>query len=134
LEPVDHGLREFSVKPRPHPAVLRARPIGTALAGAALVAAAIVGGSLPAARAAGEDSLGAALYESRCTGCHERSVHTRSPRRAGNFDQIRAYVWRWDRYLGGAWQQDEIDAVARYLNERYYHFACPQDVCGLAAR
>ena len=121
------------MKPRPHRAVPRARAGATALAGAAVVAAAIAGG-LPAARAAGEDSLGAALYESRCTGCHERSVHTRSPRRAGNFDQIRAYVWRWDRYLGGAWQQGEINAVARYLNERYYHFPCPQDVCGLAAR
>lgn len=111
-----------------------ARPIASALAAAALAAAAQAPGVLRAAHAASGESLGAALYESRCTGCHERSVHSRSPRRAGSFDQIRAYVWRWDRYLGGAWQQGEIDAVAKYLNERYYHFACPQDVCGLAAR
>jgi mono/diheme cytochrome c family protein len=134
LEPVDHGLREISMKPRPHRAVLHAHLIGPALAGAMVAAAAIGSGGLPAAHAAGDESLGAALYESRCTGCHERSVHTRSPRRAASFDQIRAYVWRWDRYLGGAWQHDEIDAVAKYLNERYYHFPCPQDVCGLAAR
>ncbi|MCD6674084.1 MAG: hypothetical protein LT106_14680 [Burkholderiaceae bacterium] len=116
------------------------RPVAPAPAAAALAAAAFaVGAMLPVgggsvAHAAGDESLGAALYESRCTGCHERSVHTRSPRAAGSFDQIRAYVWRWDRYLGGAWQQAEIDAVAQYLNERYYHFPCPQDVCGVAAR
>ena len=121
------------MKPRPHRAVLRARAIGTALAGVAVAAVAPLA-SMPAAHAAGDESLGAALYESRCTGCHERSVHTRNPRRASSFDQIRAYVWRWDRYLGGAWQPGEIDAVAQYLNERYYHYPCPQEVCGLAAR
>jgi len=117
------------------PARLRLRPVGPMLAaGAALAAVAAGSHGSPATRAASDDPLGAALYESRCTGCHERSVHSRSPRRAGSFDQIRAYVWRWDRYLGGAWKQDEIDAVAKYLNERYYHFPCPQDACGLAAR
>ncbi len=101
----------------------------------AWVAAAAMTAAWPfAAQAADGVSLGAALYESRCTGCHERSVHTREPRRAASFDQIRAYVFRWDRYLGGAWQRAEIDAVAQHLNERYYHFPCPQDVCGIAAR
>ena len=98
------------------------------------IVAAAIAGALPAAHAANGEPLGAALYESRCTGCHERSVHARDPRRAGNFDQIRAYVYRWDRFLGGSWQRSEIDAVAQYLNERYYHFPCPQDVCGMASR
>ncbi len=124
------------MKPRPHrAALLRARVLAPVLAAGAVVAgAATADGNLRGAQAAQADSLGAALYESRCTGCHERSVHSRSPRRAGTFDQIRAYVWRWDRHLGGAWNRDEVDAVARYLNERYYHFPCPQEVCGLAAR
>jgi len=99
-----------------------------------LVAVAMAAVSPFPVQAADGESLGAALYESRCTGCHERSVHTREPRSAASFDQIRAYVYRWDRYLGGAWQRAEIDAVAQYLNERYYHFTCPQDVCGIAAR
>lgn len=84
--------------------------------------------------AAADESLGRALYESRCTECHDRSVHSRSPRSAQSFDQIRAYVFRWDRELGGLWRRDEIDAVAQYLNERYYHYPCPQDVCGTALR
>ncbi len=119
----------------PHEAAaMRWRCIAPALAAVALVGAGAAPGALRAAQGPSDEALGAALYETRCTACHERSVHSRSPRRAGSFDQIRAYVWRWDRYLGGAWQQGEIDAVAKYLNERYYHFACPQDVCGLAAR
>lgn len=99
-----------------------------------LLAVAVIAGCASVAHAANEDSLGRALYENRCTDCHEHSVHSRSPRLAGNFDQIRAYVYRWDRYLGRIWQRAEIDAVARYLNERYYHFLCPQDVCGVATR
>ncbi|HEY0878842.1 MAG TPA: hypothetical protein VGE10_10365 [Zeimonas sp.] len=123
------------MKPGPYRAAApRARRVVSTLAAGAFVAAATATGVPSAARAAGDESLGAALYESRCTGCHERSVHSRNPRRAASFDQIRAYVYRWDRFLGGAWQRDEIDAVAQYLNERYYHFPCPQDVCGVAAR
>ncbi len=99
-----------------------------------VAAAAMAGFGWSAAQAADGGSLGAALYESRCTGCHERSVHAREPRLAASFDHIRAYVHRWDRFLGGTWRRAEIDAVAQYLNERYYHFPCPQDVCGMASR
>ncbi|OJX06372.1 MAG: hypothetical protein BGO72_10630 [Burkholderiales bacterium 70-64] len=91
-------------------------------------------GAPPAAHAAPDTTLGRALYESRCTGCHDRSVHTRNPRAAQTFEQIRAYVYRWDRELGGVWTRDEIDAVASYLNERYYHLPCPQGSCGVASR
>lgn len=78
--------------------------------------------------------LGQALYESRCTACHDRSVHSRDPRSAQTFQQIRAYVFRWDRELGGLWRSDELDAVAHYLNQRYYHFPCPSPSCDLASR
>jgi len=81
-----------------------------------------------------DTALGRALYESRCTACHDRSVHARQPRSAQTFEQIRAYVYRWDRELGGLWKRNEIDAVAAWLNERYYHLPCPQDSCGVARR
>ena len=35
----------------------------------------------------------------------------------------------WDRQTGALWRDDEIDAVTRYLNERYYRFPCPAAVC-----
>lgn len=83
-------------------------------------------GAAPAA----DPDRGAALYASRCDRCHDESVHRRDPsRRAGSFEQIRAYVWRWDRQLGTAWTGTDIDAVSQYLNETYYHYPCPPEVC-----
>lgn len=78
---------------------------------------------------AADTDRGKALYESRCDTCHETSVHSRAVRSARTFDHIRAFVSRWDRELGGVWTTEEINEVARYLNERYYHYPCPQSVC-----
>lgn len=81
------------------------------------------------ARAAQADDRGRALYEARCGGCHDRSVHQRSARSATDFAAVRAAVVRWDRETGALWRGDEIDAVARYLNERYYRFPCQGPAC-----
>ncbi len=91
------------------------------LLGAALLVA--------AAPAAAQQVDARALYESRCRACHERSVHSRAHRVATDFAAIRAFVVRWDRELGAAWRPDEIDAVTRYLNDTYYRFPCPAQVC-----
>lgn len=96
---------------------------------------AVFASALPLGAAALPDAqLGQALYESRCTSCHDRSVHSRDPRSARTFQHLRAYVFRWDRELGGLWRSDEINAVAYYLNQRYYHFPCPSQSCDLASR
>lgn len=78
---------------------------------------------------AADTDRGKALYESRCNTCHESSVHSRAARSAKTFDHIRAFVSRWDRELGQIWTIEEINEVARYLNERYYHYPCPATVC-----
>jgi hypothetical protein len=57
-------------------------------------------------------------------------VHARTVRSAKSFAQVRAWVVNWDRQTGALWRDDEIDAVTRYLNERYYRFPCPAQVCG----
>ena len=72
---------------------------------------------------------GRALYEARCDSCHEKSVHQRDARLAKDFAQVRAAVARWDRETGALWRSDEVDAVARYLNDRYYRYPCPSTVC-----
>ena len=77
-----------------------------------------------------EIGRGRALYEIRCGLCHDRSVHQRNSRSAKSFAQIRSAVARWDRELGAVWRGDEIDAVSRYLNDRYYNYPCPRSVCG----
>lgn len=73
---------------------------------------------------------GRALYEARCNDCHDRSVHRREPRAAKTFAEIRSFVLRWDRELGALWRADELDAVTRYLNQRFYGYPCPASVCG----
>jgi mono/diheme cytochrome c family protein len=78
---------------------------------------------------AADTDRGKSLYESRCDTCHESSVHSRAARSARTFDHIRAFVSRWDRELGQSWTNEEINEVARYLNERYYHYPCPVSVC-----
>lgn len=78
---------------------------------------------------AADTSRGKALYESRCDKCHDVSVHSRNPRSARTFDHIRAFVARWDRELGAAWTNEEINDVARYLNEKYYKYPCPETIC-----
>lgn len=80
------------------------------------------------ARAQDDDGRGRALYEVRCTGCHEHSVHQRGTRTAGTFDEVRGHVARWAQTVRAQWRDDEIDAVTRYLNERYYRHPCAQ--CG----
>ena len=83
----------------------------------------------PAAQAAPAGDRGRALYEARCEGCHDRSVHQRSARIARDYAAVRAGVERWDRELGALWRPDEIDAVTRYLNARYYRFPCTGPGC-----
>ena len=89
--------------------------------------------ALAGAPAAAQDlSRGRALYETRCTACHETSVHQRSSRKAQSFASLRAEVERWNASTGGDWKRDEVDQVTAYLNERYYRFDCPPAVCKAA--
>lgn len=72
---------------------------------------------------------GRALYEVRCIECHDNSVHGRKTRAAKNYDEIRTWVARWNRELGGAWGTEEIEDVAAFLNDRYYSYPCTNIVC-----
>lgn len=76
-----------------------------------------------------EETRGRALYEEQCDTCHDRSVHAPTHRTARDFGEIREAVDRWQREVGTAWGNDDIDAVARYLNQRYYRFPCPVQYC-----
>lgn len=79
---------------------------------------------------AGDPDRGRVLYETRCEGCHDASVHRRETRKAATFEGILAQVSRWNANLGGAWTAVEIEDVAVYLNWRYYRHPCPEAVCG----
>ena len=72
---------------------------------------------------------GKLLYNARCVGCHDQSVHNRTARKALTIEGIRAQVRRWDAFLGGAWREEEVNDVASYLNELFYRYPCPPAVC-----
>jgi mono/diheme cytochrome c family protein len=86
-----------------------------------------------AANAQAQDlARGRAIYETRCIGCHSTSVHTRESRKATSFAGVRAAVARFAGEAGGVWQADEIDDVAAYLNQLYYRYPCPPEICKTA--
>ncbi len=98
-----------------------------------VVAAAIVLGLVlfffTPAVGAGDFDRGQLLYQARCVGCHDKSVHNRVARKAVTVEAIRAQVKRWDGAMGGAWKDPEVDDVTTYLNELYYKYPCPPGIC-----
>lgn len=69
-----------------------------------------------------ESSRGQLLYENDCRGCHESVVHVRERRKASTPAAVEAWVRRWSGELKLGWGDDEVRAVSRYLDERYYKF------------
>lgn len=78
---------------------------------------------------AGDAQRGRALYELGCGECHSQSVHGRAHRVARNMEEIRGWVRRWSEHRHLGWSAAEIDDVATYLNDIYYHFDCPDGAC-----
>ncbi len=78
---------------------------------------------------AGDFERGKALYDARCVGCHDRSVHQREARKAMTIEGIKAQVRRWDAFLNGAWRESEVNDVTTYLNELYYGYPCTPEIC-----
>ncbi len=62
------------------------------------------------------------LYENHCTECHTSALHIREKKKARSLDDIEGFVNRWQSYLRLNWQQEEIDAVVEYLNEKFYRY------------
>lgn len=67
-------------------------------------------------------SRGSLLYETHCGTCHTRSLHWREKRLATDWASLNRQVARWQDNAGLNWEADDIDAVARYLNESIYHY------------
>jgi hypothetical protein len=74
------------------------------------------------------------LYELRCLGCHAESVHARAKRTAKSFEEVRAWVARWNGTLALRWTDEEIDDVTLHLNTRYYRYSCPPTVCKVVSQ
>ena len=85
----------------------------------------IAGAISAAAQPAPGGSRGELLYSTHCVGCHTTQVHWRDKKLATDWTGLRAQVFRWQSNTGLGWSDDDVVAVARYLNELYYRFPAP---------
>jgi hypothetical protein len=100
----------------------------------AAVAAVVIAGGASWPSAAADSDRGMVLYEARCVACHSTSVHNRENRKAKTFADVREWISRWSNFLGSDWGPTEIDDVTRYVNEKFYNFPCPNEICAVGSR
>jgi mono/diheme cytochrome c family protein len=68
---------------------------------------------------------GELLYSTYCIGCHTTQIHWRDKRLATDWTGLKIQIRRWQENTGLGLEDDDIAAVARYLNDLYYHFPRP---------
>jgi len=68
---------------------------------------------------------GELLYEMHCTACHNTQVHWRDKKLATDWVNLQAEVQRWQKFSNLGWGEDDVAAVARYLNALYYRHPAP---------
>lgn len=64
---------------------------------------------------------GEALYKNHCKECHEGLAHSRLGSKINSIDDIRSWVSSWSVHSRLDWSQDDVEDVADYLNNRFYH-------------
>ena len=67
-------------------------------------------------------SRGELLYADHCIECHTQQMHWRDKRLAHDWDSLKAQVRHWQEVARLQWDDEDVDAVARYLNGSIYHF------------
>jgi mono/diheme cytochrome c family protein len=82
---------------------------------------------LIAALAAGQrqrtgEPSGELLYTTYCIGCHTAQVHWREKRLATDWTSLEFQVRRWLLNAGLSMGENDVDALAGYLNGFYYNF------------
>lgn len=65
---------------------------------------------------------GEELHAAECTQCHGSSVYTRPDRKVKNMSQLNAQIMRCSTMLNKQWFDEDVQAVADYLNKTYYRF------------
>ena len=73
-------------------------------------------------RSAGRGEL---LYSTHCITCHDTQVHWREKKFVTNWPSLRTEVRRWQEISRLAWGDDDVAAVASYLNALHYRYPAP---------
>src|SRR3954466_5161830 len=79
--------------------------------------------------AAADLEHGRKLYEVSCDACHNANVHWRDKSLVDSWPALVHQVNRWQRNANQRWEPADINDVAAYLNERFYHVSCPANEC-----
>ena len=77
---------------------------------------------LLAASATMAQSRGELLYTAHCISCHTTQMHWREKKLATDWRSLRYQVSRWQQNVAPGLAEEDITAIARYLNSLYYHF------------
>ena len=85
---------------------------------ALILAATLVAGQ----SSGGGGSRGELLYSTYCIGCHTTEMHWREKKLATDWGSLRHQVRRWQQNVAPGLAEEDSTAIARYLNNRYYHF------------
>lgn len=65
---------------------------------------------------------GKQLHNDNCISCHDTSVYTRENRMIKRYESLKTQVQRCATNLNKPWFDDEVNAVAAYLNVNFYQF------------
>jgi len=80
----------------------------------------------PVAALPEEPRRGRLLYDTHCHACHSEQLHWRVARQAADWPKLLAQVRRWQAEAKLQWSDDDIEAVARHLNDSIYHHPAPE--------
>jgi mono/diheme cytochrome c family protein len=87
--------------------------------------AALVLASPIQAQAQAQLSRGQLLYSTHCVECHTSQMHWRDKRLASDWATLKIWVRKWQEEARLHWTEEDVEAVARYLNETIYQFPQP---------
>jgi mono/diheme cytochrome c family protein len=81
--------------------------------------------ALPPTAAAQDAARGRELYQTHCGGCHYERVHDRLRTEVKDLSDLRDMVARWAPQTKRQYTPDELESIARYLNESHYRIGLP---------
>ena len=65
-------------------------------------------------------SRGQLLYGNHCVACHTTQMHWRDKKLVTDWPTLKGQVRRWQGTAQLSWSEEDIDDVARFLNDTYY--------------
>jgi mono/diheme cytochrome c family protein len=79
---------------------------------------------------ASAQSRGELLYATHCGACHSAQMHWRDKKQVLDWTSLRAQVRFWQSQAMLGWNDEDIQQVARYLNDTYYRMPPPAERTG----